>query len=119
MRLVDAFLTFPPLLLAVALVGLLDRHPERHAGLGAGAGAGTGPHRSRQHACRARGRLCDSRPGAGRHADADLLSHILRNVMSPIVVQLTIVFSAAVVAERRSASWASVPSRRSRAGAAT
>ena len=28
-----------------------------------------------------------------------VLSHILRNVMSPIVVQLTIVFSAAVVAE--------------------
>jgi peptide/nickel transport system permease protein len=28
-----------------------------------------------------------------------VLSHLLRNVMSPIVVQLTIVFSAAVVAE--------------------
>ena len=42
-----------------------------------------------------------SRPPA-RSAPAPtriVLSHILRNVMSPIVVQLTIVFSAAVVAE--------------------
>ncbi len=100
MRLVDAFLTFPPLLLAVALVGLLG--PEIQNVMLA-LGLVQAPVLARI----VRGSTLAVREDvyvtAARALGAApmriVLSHILRNVMSPIVVQLTIVFSAAVVAE--------------------
>lgn len=100
MRLVDAFLTFPPLLLAVALVGLLG--PEIQNVMLA-LGLVQAPVLARI----VRGSTLSVREDvyvmAARALGAGpariVLSHILRNVMSPIVVQLTIVFAAAVVAE--------------------
>lgn len=100
MRLVDAFLTFPPLLLAVALVGLLG--PEIQNVMLA-LGLVQAPVLARI----VRGSTLSVREDvyvtAARALGASpmriVVSHVLRNVMSPIVVQLTIVFSAAVVAE--------------------
>ncbi len=100
MRLVDAFLTFPPLLLAVALVGLLG--PEIQNVMLA-LGLVQAPVLARI----VRGSVLAVREDVyvtaaralGAKPTRIVLSHILRNVMSPIVVQLTIVFSAAVVAE--------------------
>src|SRR5882672_11316195 len=100
MRLVDAFLTFPPLLLAVALVGLLGPDIQN---VMLALGLVQAPVLARI----VRGSTLAVREDvyvtAARALGATptriVLSHILRNVMSPIVVQLTIVFSAAVVAE--------------------
>jgi peptide/nickel transport system permease protein len=100
MRLVDAFLTFPPLLLAVALVGLLGPDIQN---VMLALGLVQAPVLARI----VRGSTLAVREDvyvtAARALGAGparvVLSHILRNVMSPIVVQLTIVFSAAVVAE--------------------
>ncbi|HEV7545881.1 MAG TPA: ABC transporter permease, partial [Reyranella sp.] len=93
MRLVDAFLTFPPLLLAVALVGLLG--PEIQNVMLA-LGLVQAPVLARM----VRGSTLAVREDvyvtAARALGAGpariVLSHLLRNVMSPIVVQLTIVF---------------------------
>jgi peptide/nickel transport system permease protein len=100
MRLVDAFLTFPPLLLAVALVGLLGPDIQN---VMLALGLVQAPVLARM----VRGSTLSVREevyvtaaralGAGPRRI--VLSHLLRNVMSPIVVQLTIVFAAAVVAE--------------------
>jgi peptide/nickel transport system permease protein len=100
MRLVDAFLTFPPLLLAVAVVGLLG--PELQY-VTLALGIVQAPVLARM----VRGSTLAVREDiyviAARALGAGptriILSHLLRNVMSPIVVQLTIVFSAAVIAE--------------------
>jgi peptide/nickel transport system permease protein len=100
MRLVDAFLTFPPLLLAVALVGLLG--PEIQNVMLA-LGLVQAPILARM----VRGSTLAVREDvyvtAARALGASplriVLSHLLRNMVSPIVVQLTVVFSAAVVAE--------------------
>jgi ABC-type dipeptide/oligopeptide/nickel transport system permease subunit len=100
MRLVDAFLTFPPLLLAVALVGLLGPDIQN---VMLALGLVQAPVLARM----VRGSTLAVREDvyvtAARALGAGpmriVLSHLLRNVMSPIVVQLTIVFSAAVVAE--------------------
>jgi peptide/nickel transport system permease protein len=100
MRLVDAFLTFPPLLLAVALVGLLG--PElRNVTLA--LGLVQAPILARM----VRGSTLAVREDvyvtAARALGAGplriVLSHLLRNMVSPIVVQLTVVFAAAVVSE--------------------
>jgi peptide/nickel transport system permease protein len=100
MRLVDAFLTFPPLLLAVALVGLLGPDIQN---VMLALGLVQAPVLSRM----VRGSTLAVREDvyvmAARALGAGpvrlVLSHLLRNVMSPIVVQLTVVFAAAVVAE--------------------
>jgi peptide/nickel transport system permease protein len=100
MRLVDGFLTFPPLLLAVALVGLLG--PEIQNVMLA-LGLVQAPILARM----VRGSTLAVREEvyvtAARALGASpmriVLSHLLRNMVSPIVVQLTVVFSAAVVAE--------------------
>ncbi len=97
MRLVDAFLTFPPLLLAVALVGLLGPDIQN---VMLALGLVQAPILARI----VRGSTLAVREDvyvmAARALGAGpiriVLSHILRNVISPIVVQLTIVFSAAV-----------------------
>jgi ABC-type dipeptide/oligopeptide/nickel transport system permease subunit len=100
MRLVDAFLTFPPLLLAVALVGLLGPDIKN---VMLALGIVQAPILARM----VRGSTLAVREDvyvtAARALGAGpvriVLSHLLRNMVSPIVVQLTVVFSAAVVAE--------------------
>jgi ABC-type dipeptide/oligopeptide/nickel transport system permease subunit len=100
MRLVDAFLTFPPLLLAVALVGLLGPDIQN---VMLALGLVQAPILARM----VRGSTLAVREevyvtaarALGATPTRIVLSHLLRNMISPIVVQLTIVFSAAVVAE--------------------
>ena len=100
MRLVDAFLAFPPLLLAVALVGLLGPDIQN---VMLALGLVQAPILARM----VRGSTLAVREEvyvtAARALGATpmriVLSHLLRNMVSPIVVQLTVVFSAAVVAE--------------------
>jgi ABC-type dipeptide/oligopeptide/nickel transport system permease subunit len=100
MRVVDAFLTFPPLLLGVAIVGLLGPDIQNvmialgivQAPILARIVRGsTLAVREEVHVMAAR--------ALGASPLRIVLSNILRNIMSPIVVQLTIVFAAAVVAE--------------------
>jgi len=100
MRLTDAFLTFPPLLLAVAIVGLLGPALQNVV---LALGLVQAPVLARM----VRGSTLSAREEVYVRASRALgagplrimFSEILRNIMSPIVVQLTIVFSAAVVAE--------------------
>lgn len=100
MRLVDAFLTFPPLLLAVALVGLLGPDIKN---VMLALGLVQAPILARM----VRGSTLAVREDvyvtAARALGASplriVLSHLLRNMVSPIVVQLTVVFAAAVVSE--------------------
>jgi len=100
MRLTDAFLTFPPLLLAVAIVGLLGPDVENVV---LALGIVQAPVLARM----VRGSTLSVREEVYIRASRALgagplrimFSDILRNIMSPIVVQLTIVFSTAVVAE--------------------
>ncbi len=100
MRLVDAFLTFPPLLLAVALVGLLG--PDiQNVMLALGlVQAPVLARMVRGSALAVREEVYVTAARAlGAGPGRIVLSHLLRNVMSPIVVQLTIVFSAAIISE--------------------
>ncbi len=100
MRLTDAFLTFPPLLLAVAVVGLLGASIQNVV---IALGLVQAPVLARM----VRGSTLSVREEvyirAARALGASplriMFTSILRNVMSSIVVQLTIVFAAAVVAE--------------------
>jgi peptide/nickel transport system permease protein len=100
MRLVDAFLTFPPLLLAVALVGLLGPDIQN---VMLALGLVQAPVLARM----VRGSTLSVREevyvtaarALGAGPGRIVVSHLLRNVVSPIVVQLTVVFAAAVVAE--------------------
>jgi len=100
MRLMDAFLTFPPLLLAVAVVGLLGSSVENVV---LALGLVQAPVLARM----VRGSTLSVREEvfirAARALGASplriMFTSVLRNVMSSVVVQLTIVFSAAVVAE--------------------
>jgi peptide/nickel transport system permease protein len=100
MRLVDAFLTFPPLLLAVALVGLLGPDIQN---VMLALGLVQAPILARMVRGSALAVREEVYVTAARALGATplriVLSHLLRNMVSPIVVQLTVVFSAAVVAE--------------------
>ncbi len=100
MRLMDAFLTFPPLLLGVAIVGLLGASIEnvmialgivQVPVLARIVRASTLSAREETYVVAARAL------GAGPMRIT--IRHILRNILSPIVVQLTIIFAAAVIAE--------------------
>ncbi|MFC7399940.1 ABC transporter permease [Chelatococcus sp. GCM10030263] len=100
MRLMDALLTFPPLLLGVAIVGLLG--PDlRNVTLG--LGIVQVPVLVRLVRASALAAREDTYVMAARALGASNLRiamrHVLRNIMSPIVVQLTIGFSAAIIAE--------------------
>ncbi len=100
MRLMDAFLTFPPLLLAVAIVGSLGPDIQNvmlalgivnipvFARLVRGS---TLAVREELYVAAAR--------SLGAGATRIVLVHVLRNVMAPIVVQMTVTFSAAIIAE--------------------
>lgn len=100
MRLMDAFLTFPPLLLAVAIVGSLGPDIQNvmlalgivnipiFARLVRGS---TLAVREEVYVAAAR--------ALGASALRIVFSHILRNVVAPIVVQMTVTFSGAIIAE--------------------
>jgi ABC-type dipeptide/oligopeptide/nickel transport system permease subunit len=100
MRLMDAFLTFPPLLLAVTIVGLLG--PDLHNVMLA-IGIVQVPVLARivrASTLSAREEVYVLAAGAlGASPLRIATRHILRNILSPIVVQLTIGFSAAIIAE--------------------
>jgi peptide/nickel transport system permease protein len=100
MRLMDAFLTFPPLLLGIAVVGLL------------GANIGTitialGVVQVPVLARVVRGSTLSVREetyitatrALGATASRVVARHVFRNILSSVVVQITIMFSAAIVAE--------------------
>jgi peptide/nickel transport system permease protein len=100
LRLMDAMLTFPPLMLAVAIVGLLG--PDiTNVMIALGivqvpvlvrlVRASTLSAREETYVTAARALGASPARIAARH--------VLRNILSPIVVQLTIGFSAAVIAE--------------------
>lgn len=100
MRGMDAFLTFPPLLLGVAIVGLLGPDIQN---VMIALGIVQVPVLARivrgsTLAVREETYITASR-ALGASSTRIVLRHILRNILSPIVVQLTIVFSAAVIAE--------------------
>lgn len=100
MRLVDAFLTFPPLLLAVAIVGLLGPNIQN---VMLALGLVKAPVLARI----VRGSALSAREevhvmaarALGARPLRIILSNVLRNILSPIIVQLTIVFAAAIVTE--------------------
>lgn len=100
MGLMDAFLTFPPLLLAVAIVGSLGPDIQN---VMLALGIVNVPVFARL----VRGSILAVREevyvAAARALGAStfriVLLHILRNVIAPIVVQMTVTFSAAIIAE--------------------
>ncbi len=100
MRLMDAFLTFPPLLLAVAIVGSLG--PDiRNVMLA--LGIVNVPVFARLVRASALAVREDVFVTAARALGASPLrvvfSHILPNVVAPIVVQMSVTFSGAIIAE--------------------
>ena len=100
MRMMDAFLTFPPLLLGVTIVGLLGPDIQN---VMIALGIVQVPVLARivrgsTLAVREETYVTATR-ALGARSSRIVLRHILRNILSPIVVQLTIVFSAAVIAE--------------------
>ena len=100
MRIMDAFLTFPPLLLAVAIVGLLGPDLENVV-------IALGIVQVPVFARIVRGSTLSAREevyivaarALGASARRIVFSGILRNIVSPIVVQITIVFAGAIIAE--------------------
>lgn len=100
MRLMDAFLTFPPLLLGIAVVGLLGANV---ATITIALGVVQIPVLARV----VRGSTLSVREetyitatrALGANPWRIVLRHVLRNVLSPLVVQVTIMYSAAIVAE--------------------
>ena len=100
MRIMDAFLTFPPLLLAVAIVGLLGPDLENVV-------IALGIVQVPVFARIVRGSTLSAREevyivaarALGASSIRIVFSGILRNIVSPIVVQVTIVFASAIVAE--------------------
>lgn len=100
MRLMDAFLTFPPLLLAVAIVGSLGPDIQNvmlalgivnvpvFARLVRGS---TLAVREEVYVAAAR--------ALGASAPRIVFSHLLRNIVAPIAVQMTVTFSGAIIAE--------------------
>ena len=100
MRIMDAFLTFPPLLLAVAIVGLLGPDLENVV-------IALGIVQIPVFARIVRGSTLSAREevyivaarALGASTARVIFSGILRNIVSPIVVQITIVFAGAIIAE--------------------
>ena len=100
MRLMDAFLTFPPLLLAVAIVGILGPDIQNVM-------LALGISRVPVFARIVRGSTLSVREeiyikaarSIGVHPLGIVTSHILRNIVAPIVVQITVNFAATIIAE--------------------
>ncbi len=100
MRVVDALLTFPPLLLAVMIVGLLGGNVW-NVMLAIGlVQAPVLARLVRVSAVSAREELFVTAARALGASPFRIVSvHVLRSILSPIVVQITVVFSTAIVAE--------------------
>ncbi len=100
MRIMDAMLTFPPLLLGVAVVGLLGADITT---VTIALGVVQVPVLARV----VRGSTLSVREetyikaarAQGASTTRIVARHILQNILSPIVVQITIIFSVAIVAE--------------------
>jgi peptide/nickel transport system permease protein len=100
MRLMDSFFTFPPLLLAVAIVGVLGPDIQN---VMLALGVVNIPIFARL----VRGSTLSVREEvyvrSARALGASTLrivtSHILRNIVAPIVVQMTVTFAGAIIAE--------------------
>lgn len=100
MRLMDAFLTFPPLLLAVAIVGALGPDIQN---VMLALGIVNIPVFARL----VRGSTLSVREevyvraarALGASSFRIVISHILRNIVAPIVVQMTVTFAGAIIAE--------------------
>ena len=100
MRVMDALLTFPPLLLAVAIVGLLGPEIENVVIALAVVQIPVFARIVRGSTLSAREEVYIRATRAlGARPARIVLSGILRNIVSPIVVQLTIVFAISIVAE--------------------
>jgi peptide/nickel transport system permease protein len=100
MRLMDAFLTFPPLLLAVAIVGSLG--PDiQNVMLALGiVNIPVFARLVRGSTLAVREEVYVAAATAlGASPLRIMFTHILRNVVAPIVVQTTVTFSAAIIAE--------------------
>ncbi len=100
MRLMDAFLTFPPLLLAVAIVGSLG--PDiRNVMLALGiVNVPVFARLVRGSTLAVREDVFVMAAGAlGASSLRIVFSHILPNVVAPIVVQMSVTFSGAIIAE--------------------
>lgn len=100
MRLMDGFLTFPPLLLGVAIVGLLG--PDLHNVMIA-LGIVQVPVLARivRSASLAVGKetYITATRALGGTPMRILIRHVLKNILSSIIVQVTIGFSAAIITE--------------------
>ena len=100
-RLIDAMMAFPEILLAIALVAALgavagQRHPgARRSSMRRASPGSSAPRRWSSASCpmsRRRGRSACSTPRI-------LVSHVLRNLISPVLVQGTFIFASAMLAE--------------------
>jgi peptide/nickel transport system permease protein len=100
MRLMDAFLTFPPLLLAVAIVGSLGPDIE-HVMLALGiVNVPVFARLVRGSTLAAREEVYVAAARAlGASGPRIVFAHILRNVVAPILVQMTVTFAGAIIAE--------------------
>ena len=100
MRLMDAFLTFPPLLLALAIVGSLGADI-RNVMLALGiVNIPTFARIVRGSTLATREEVYVTAARAlGGEPLRIVLRHILPNVMAPIVVQMTVTFAAAILSE--------------------
>lgn len=100
MRLMDAFLTFPPLLLAVAIVGSLGPDIENvMLALGI-VNVPVFARLIRGNTLAVREEVFVTAAQAlGASGPRIVFAHILRNVVAPIVVQMTVTFSGAIIAE--------------------
>ncbi|MHB9090877.1 MAG: ABC transporter permease, partial [Chloroflexota bacterium] len=98
--LMDAFLTFPPLLLAVAIVGSLGPDIQN---VMLALGIVNIPQFARLVRSSTLAAREDVYVEAARALGATpqrvIFIHILRNVIAPIVVQMTVTFSAAIISE--------------------
>jgi peptide/nickel transport system permease protein len=100
MRVMDAFLTFPPLLLAVAIVGLMGPDLKNVVIALAIVQVPVFARIVRSSTLSAREEVYIVAARAlGASPFRIVFSGILRNIVSPIVVQITIVFAGAIVAE--------------------
>jgi peptide/nickel transport system permease protein len=100
MRLMDALLTFPPLLLAVAIVGSLGPDVQNvMLALGI-VDIPVVARLVRSSTLAAREEVyVTAAQSIGASSLRIVFVHILRNVVAPIVVQMTVTFSGAIVAE--------------------
>lgn len=100
MRVMDAFLTFPPLLLAVAIVGVLGPSIENVMLALALVRIPVFARLVRSSTLSIREEVyIKAARVLGSGSLRILLVHVLRNAITPIVVQITIVFAGAIVSE--------------------